>query len=132
MIGQRRRGFLHPPCHHHLGSARTAKRPRRSLVHRQNLPHRMQRRPHQPRIPALTRFDKIIGLDRLRALHLNDSLFDLGCGKDRHARIGEGFIGFEAIYRIAHHPAFAGLPMILETPNEPPEHGEEIKLLLQR
>ena len=80
---------------------------------------------------VLTRFDKIIGLDRLRALHLNDSLFDLGCGKDRHARIGEGFIGFEAMYRIAHHPAFAGLPMILETPNEPPEHGEEIKLLRQ-
>ena len=81
---------------------------------------------------VLTQFDKIVGLRKLRALHLNDSLFDLGCGKDRHARIGEGFIGLEAMRRIAHHPAFAGLPMILETPNEPPEHGEEIKLLRER
>ena len=78
---------------------------------------------------VLTQFDQIIGLKWLRALHLNDSLFDLGCGKDRHARIGEGFIGLEAMHRIAHHPAFAGLPMILETPNEPPEHGDEIRLL---
>jgi len=78
---------------------------------------------------VLTRFDKIVGLQWLRALHLNDSLFDLGFGKDRHARIGEGFIGLEAMKRIAHHPAFAGLPMILETPNEPPEHGDEIRLL---
>ena len=78
---------------------------------------------------VLTQFDKIVGLRWLRALHLNDSLFDLACGKDRHARIGEGFIGLEAMKRIAHHPAFAGLPMILETPNEPPEHGDEIRLL---
>ena len=78
---------------------------------------------------VLTQFDQIIGLKQLRALHLNDSLFDLGCGKDRHARIGEGFIGLEVIQRIAHHPALAGLPMILETPNEPPEHGDEIRLL---
>ena len=78
---------------------------------------------------VLTQFDQIIGLKWLRALHLNDSLFDLGHGKDRHARIGEGVIGLEAMHRIAHHPAFAGLPMILETPNEPPEHGDEIRLL---
>jgi len=81
---------------------------------------------------VLTRFDKIVGLRWLRALHLNDSLFDLGCGKDRHARIGEGFIGLEAMKRIVHHPAFAGLPMILETPNEPPEHGDEIRMLRER
>jgi len=81
---------------------------------------------------VLTQFDKIVGLRWLRALHLNDSLFDLGCGKDRHARIGEGFIGLEAMKRIAHHPAFAGMPMILETPNEPPEHGDEIRLLRER
>ena len=78
---------------------------------------------------VLTQFDRIVGLNRLYALHLNDSLFDLGYGKDRHARIGEGFIGLEAMRRIAHHPAFARLPMILETPNEPPEHGDEIRLL---
>lgn len=78
---------------------------------------------------VLAQFDHIIGLKRLRALHLNDSMFDLGCGKDRHARIGEGFIGLEAMRTLAHHPVFAGLPMILETPNEPKEHGDEIKLL---
>lgn len=78
---------------------------------------------------VLEAFDKIVGLRWLKALHLNDSLFDLGCGKDRHARIGEGFIGLEAMRTIAHHEAFRGLPMILETPNEPPEHGDEIKLL---
>ncbi len=78
---------------------------------------------------VLAAFDRTIGLVRLRALHLNDSLFDLGNGKDRHARIGEGFIGLAAMRRIAHYPAFAGLPMILETPNEPPEHGDEIRLL---
>ena len=78
---------------------------------------------------VLEAFDRIIGLRYLLALHINDSLFDLGSHKDRHARVGEGFIGLEALRRIAHHEAFSGLPMILETPNEPPEHGEEIKLL---
>ena len=78
---------------------------------------------------VLEAFDKIVGLRWLKALHLNDSLFDLGCGKDRHARIGEGFIGLDAMRKIAHHEVFRGLPMILETPNEPPEHGDEINLL---
>ncbi len=78
---------------------------------------------------VLAAFDRTIGLSRLLALHLNDSLFARGSGKDRHARIGEGFIGLAAMQRIAHYPAFAELPMILETPNEPPEHGEEIRLL---
>lgn len=78
---------------------------------------------------VITEFDRVIGLKRLKALHLNDSLFDLGSRKDRHARIGEGFIGLEAMRRIARHEAFAGLPMILETPNEPEGHGEEIRLL---
>jgi deoxyribonuclease-4 len=78
---------------------------------------------------VLEAFDRIVGLQYLRALHINDSLFDIGSHKDRHARIGEGFIGLEALRALAHHEAFAGLPMILETPNEPPEHGEEIKLL---
>ena len=78
---------------------------------------------------VLSAFDRIVGLRYLRALHINDSLFDLGSHKDRHARIGEGFIGLEALRRIAHYEVFSGLPMILETPNEPPEHGEEMKLL---
>lgn len=78
---------------------------------------------------VLESFDRIVGLRALRALHINDSLFDHGSRKDRHARVGEGYIGLEALRRIAHHEAFRGLPMILETPNEPPEHGEEIKLL---
>lgn len=78
---------------------------------------------------VLEKFDRVIGLDRLYALHLNDSLFPLGSGKDRHARIGEGYIGLDAMRRIAHHEAFRSLPMILETPNEPPEHGGEIRLL---
>lgn len=78
---------------------------------------------------VLEKFDRVIGLDRLYALHLNDSLFPLGSGKDRHARIGEGYIGLAAMRRIAHHEAFRSLPMILETPNEPPEHGGEIRLL---
>ncbi len=78
---------------------------------------------------VLSAFDRVVGLKRLRALHLNDSLFGLGCGKDRHARIGEGFIGLDALRAITHHEAFSGLPIILETPNEPPGHGEEIRLL---
>ena len=78
---------------------------------------------------VLEAFDRIVGLRWLKALHINDSLFDLSCGKDRHARIGEGFIGLDALRTIAHHEAFRGLPMILETPNEPPEHGDEIRLL---
>jgi deoxyribonuclease-4 len=78
---------------------------------------------------VITRFDQIVGLKWLRAVHLNDSLFDLGHGKDRHARIGEGFIGLDVMRRIARHPALVGLPMILETPNEPPEHGDEIHQL---
>ncbi len=78
---------------------------------------------------VLKAFDRIIGLRFLRALHINDSLFDRGSHKDRHARIGEGFIGLDALRKIAHHEAFFGLPMILETPNEPPAHGEEMNLL---
>ncbi len=78
---------------------------------------------------VLEAFDRIIGLEWLRALHLNDSLFDLGAGKDRHARIGEGFIGLDALRAIIRHEVFVGLPVILETPNEPEGHGEEIRLL---
>lgn len=66
----------------------------------------------------LTEFDKVIGLNRLKAIHLNDSLNDRGSHKDRHARIGEGHIGWEAFTRIINHPALRDLPFILETPND--------------
>ena len=81
---------------------------------------------------VLESFDRVVGLRYLRALHLNDSLYDLGSRKDRHARIGEGFIGIGPLREIAHHESLRGLPMILETPNEPQEHGEEIRLLRER
>ncbi|MBQ6249995.1 MAG: endonuclease IV, partial [Oscillospiraceae bacterium] len=78
---------------------------------------------------VLTEFDKIIGLHRLRAVHLNDSLNPVGAHKDRHAPIGEGYLGIDAFRRIVSHPALQGLPMVLETPNELPGYAEEIALL---
>ncbi len=78
---------------------------------------------------VLTAFDKVIGLRRLRAVHVNDSLNPVGAHKDRHARIGEGYLGAEAFRRIVNHPALQGLPMVLETPNELPGYAEEIALL---
>lgn len=78
---------------------------------------------------VLGEFDKIIGLDKLKALHINDSMNQLGAHKDRHARIGEGTLGYEAIKRIVHHPALVGLPCILETPNELDGYAREIKML---
>ena len=78
---------------------------------------------------VLTAFDKVIGLRRLRAVHVNDSLNPVGARKDRHARIGEGYLGAEAFRRIVNHPALQGLPMVLETPNELPGYAEEIALL---
>ena len=78
---------------------------------------------------VLTTFDKVIGLHRLKALHVNDSLNPVGAHKDRHARIGEGYLGKEAFGRIINHPALQGLPFILETPNELPGYAAEIALL---
>ena len=78
---------------------------------------------------VLEEFDKVIGLSRLRALHINDSLNPLGAHKDRHARIGEGTLGLEAIVSVISHPQLAGLPCILETPNDLDGYGREIKLL---
>ena len=78
---------------------------------------------------VLTEFDRVIGLSRLRAIHINDSLNPLGAHKDRHARIGEGFIGTEAFARIINHPALRNLPFVLETPNELPGYAAEIALL---
>ena len=78
---------------------------------------------------VLTAFDKVIGLSRLRAVHLNDSLNPVGARKDRHARIGEGYLGVEAFRRIVNHPALQKLPMVLETPNELLGYAGEIALL---
>lgn len=78
---------------------------------------------------VLTEFDRVIGLDRLRAVHVNDSLNPRGSHKDRHARIGEGCLGAEALGRVVRHPALQGLPFVLETPNELPGYAREIALL---
>ncbi len=78
---------------------------------------------------VLTEFDKIIGLSRLRALHINDTMNPIGSHKDRHQKIGQGELGLDAIRRIVHHPALQALPMVLETPNELPGYAQEIKLL---
>ena len=78
---------------------------------------------------VLAEFDRVIGLDRLRAIHVNDSLNPVGSHKDRHARIGEGCLGAEALGRVVRHPALQGLPFVLETPNELPGYAREIALL---
>jgi deoxyribonuclease-4 len=79
---------------------------------------------------VVTAFDRVIGLDRLRFIHLNDSKFGLGEHKDRHAAIGEGNIGLDAFRRIVNHPALKDLPYCLETPHEKlEEYAEEIRLV---
>ncbi|WP_313153816.1 deoxyribonuclease IV [Lacrimispora sp.] len=78
---------------------------------------------------VLNRFDRIIGLDKLKAIHLNDSQNPLGAHKDRHAKIGEGFIGFEALKRMTVHPALKGLPFYLETPNDLSGYAKEISMM---
>ena len=78
---------------------------------------------------VLNDFDHIIGLERLKAIHLNDSLNDCGSHKDRHARIGEGKIGMEALVRIIKHPVLREIPFILETPNVDSGWTEEIHVL---
>ena len=81
---------------------------------------------------VLTEFDRIIGLDHLKAIHLNDSLNPLGSHKDRHARIGEGQIGLDALVRVIRHPALEGKPFILETPNDDEGWTREIALRRER
>ncbi len=78
---------------------------------------------------VLAEFDRVIGIDRLRAVHVNDSKNPLGAHKDRHERIGEGCIGTDAFARIVRHPTLRDLPFILETPNELPGYAAEIELL---
>jgi deoxyribonuclease-4 len=78
---------------------------------------------------VLEEFDRVIGLDKLYAVHLNDSKNPFESHKDRHETIGEGFIGKEAIFKIINHPKLRHLPFFLETPNELPGHAAEIKML---
>lgn len=78
---------------------------------------------------VLTEFDRVIGLSRLKAIHLNDSMNPLGSRKDRHQKIGEGAIGLEAFARIINHPALRELPFVLETPNDNAGYAEEIRIL---
>ena len=78
---------------------------------------------------VLEEFDHVIGLSRLKAVHLNDSLNPLGSHKDRHANIGKGTLGLEAFERMINHPVLRDLPFYLETPNDDDGHGEEIALL---
>ena len=78
---------------------------------------------------VLDEFDAVIGLEKLYAIHLNDSMNQLGSHKDRHAKIGQGCIGLEAITRIINHPKLCHLPFLLETPNDLSGYAAEISLL---
>lgn len=78
---------------------------------------------------VLHTFDQIIGLDRLKAVHLNDSMNVRDSHKDRHQKIGEGEIGAEALKRIVTHPLLAGRPFILETPNDDAGYAREIAMI---
>ena len=80
---------------------------------------------------VLEEFDRVIGLSRLKAVHLNDSKNPMGARKDRHEKIGQGEIGLEALIRVVRHPALRDLPFCLETPNELPGYAAEIALLRQ-
>ena len=78
---------------------------------------------------VLAEFDSVIGLDKLKALHVNDSKNPFSSHKDRHACLGDGSLGLETFRKIVQHPALQGRPLILETPNELPGYAKEIQLL---
>jgi deoxyribonuclease-4 len=78
---------------------------------------------------VLEKFDQVIGLDKLYAIHLNDSKNPFASAKDRHEKLGEGSVGMEAFVRMINHPKLRGLPFILETPNELPGYELEIKCM---
>ncbi len=78
---------------------------------------------------VIKNFDEVIGLERLKAIHLNDSKNVMGSHKDRHEKIGEGNIGSEALIKVINHPAFANIPINLETPNELDGYAKEIEFL---
>jgi len=77
----------------------------------------------------LAEFDRIIGLDRLWALHVNDSKNPFGSHKDRHECLGEGSLGEEFFRTLVNHPLLQGKPLVLETPNELPGYAREIAML---
>lgn len=81
---------------------------------------------------VLEEFDRIVGLDYLKAMHINDSMNPMGAHKDRHAKIGEGYLGVDTIVNIITHPKLKHLPFILETPNELDGYAAEIALLRSR
>lgn len=78
---------------------------------------------------VLEEFDRILGLERLKAIHVNDSKNPFASHKDRHEKIGEGSMGFDALYRVVHHTKLSGRPFCLETPNELEGYAEEIRML---
>ena len=78
---------------------------------------------------VLSHFDDVIGLDRLLAVHFNDTKNARGSHKDRHEKLGQGHLGMEAMRRIAQHPALQGLPFVLETPNDEAGYAEEIRII---
>ena len=78
---------------------------------------------------VLDEFDRIIGLDRLKAIHMNDSKNPFASHKDRHEKIGEGSIGFDTMVKIINHPKLQGIPILLETPNELDGYKKEIQIL---
>lgn len=81
---------------------------------------------------VLEEFDRVLGLDLLRAIHLNDSLMPFSSHKDRHAEIGEGQIGLEALLRVIEHPKLQGIPFYLETPLDDAGHKEEIAAIKEK
>lgn len=78
---------------------------------------------------VLDEFDRVIGLDRLKTIHLNDSMMPFGKNKDRHAGIGEGEIGMKALLEVVNHPKLRDIPFFLETPYDDEGHGREITML---
>ena len=78
---------------------------------------------------VLDEFDRVIGLDRLKTIHLNDSMMPFGKNKDRHAGIGEGEIGMKALLEVVNHPKLREIPFFLETPYDDEGHGREIAML---
>lgn len=81
---------------------------------------------------VLEEFDRVIGLDLLKAVHFNDSMMPFGSHKDRHSTIGAGEIGLEPLLRVMRHPALKELPFYLETPLEDAEHKIEIEMIRQK
>ncbi len=81
---------------------------------------------------VIDEFDRVIGISRLRAIHLNDSKNPIGAAKDRHERLGLGHIPLDAMERLINHPKLQGIPFYLETPNELEGYAEEINLLKER